>query len=184
MIIVVSDANIIVDLLQINLFNAFLKRDWQKHVPPDVTEEVQEPNSLQLSNAISSEEIFTPSFSSGDLSAIQKLKTRYASLLFADCACILLARKMSAILLTGERKLRSIASDNYKLEVHGTLWAMEKLLEAKIITYRKAYKKLSQLMKINDRLPQKECIRLLKSWKKNSEPLPPPKPPVITLFQS
>ncbi len=73
MIIVVSDANIIIDLLQIDFFNAFLKLDWQKHVPPDMTYEVQELNSRQLSNAISSGEIFTPSFSSEDLLALQKL---------------------------------------------------------------------------------------------------------------
>ena len=38
MIVVVSDANIIIDLLQIDLFAAFLKLDWEKHVPPDVAE--------------------------------------------------------------------------------------------------------------------------------------------------
>lgn len=46
--IVVCDANILIDLLQVDLFNAFLKLKWEVRVPPDVVDEVQEANSDQL----------------------------------------------------------------------------------------------------------------------------------------
>ena len=40
--IVVCDANILIDLLQVDLFNAFLQLKWEMHVPPDVVDEVQD----------------------------------------------------------------------------------------------------------------------------------------------
>ena len=45
MIIVVSDANIIIDLLQISLFPEFLKLNWEKYITPNVVDEVKEENS-------------------------------------------------------------------------------------------------------------------------------------------
>jgi hypothetical protein len=70
--IVVCDANILIDLLQIDLFNAFLKLKWEKHVPPDVVDEVQETNSDQLDRAIQSREIHLPVFSGYLSSSLQQ----------------------------------------------------------------------------------------------------------------
>ena len=173
MIVVVSDANIIIDLLQIDLFAAFLKLDWEKHVPPDVADEVQEDNSYQLIDAINEGRLARAQFNPSHLLEIQKLKAQYPPLSVADCSCIYMAENLPAILLTGERRLRSIATDAHRLEVHGTLWVMEILIEKRIVTHRLAHAKLSHLMKINNRLPQKECTRLLRRWEKNFEPLSP-----------
>ena len=167
MITVVTDANIIIDLLQIDIFRYFLKLNWGKYVPPDVTDEVQEPNSDQLIDAIKAGKIILPSFSSDDLLNIQELKTRYSALSFVDCSCLYLASHLSAILLTGERRLRNIATDAHHLTVHGTLYVLERLIEQNIITHRKAHEKLSQLMQINNRLPHRVCVRLLKRWEQN-----------------
>ena len=58
--IVVCDANILIDLLQVDLFNTFLKLKWDMHVPPDVVDEVQEENSDLLIQAIKSRDILVP----------------------------------------------------------------------------------------------------------------------------
>lgn len=178
MIVIVSDANILIDLLQIELFQGFLKINWEKHLPPNVIDEVREDNSNQLFNAIDNDKLIPPKFSSDDLLEIQKLKIRYPPLSLADCSCLYLAENLPAILLTGERKLRNIATGVHKLEVHGILWVIEKLIEDKIVTYRSAHEKLTQLIRINDRLPKNECDRYLRHWKKNFEPPKPSKPPI------
>ena len=84
--IVVCDANILIDLLQIDLFNAFLKLKWEVHVPPDVVDEVQEPNSDQLARAIHSREIHLPVFTPEELFNIQDCKAKYQSLSIQDCS--------------------------------------------------------------------------------------------------
>ena len=63
--IVACDANILIDLLQVDLFNAFLKLRWEMHVPPDVVDEVQEENSDLLIQAINSRDILVPTFTRG-----------------------------------------------------------------------------------------------------------------------
>lgn len=165
--IVVCDANILIDLLQVDLFNALLKLKWEMHVPPDVVDEVQEANSDQLAQAIRSGEILLPVFTSEDLFKIQDYKARYLPLAVQDCSCLLLAENCSAILLTGERKLKNIATSSHGIEVHGVLWIFERLVERKIITPRKAHARLTQLITLNNRLPKAECGRLLKRLVKN-----------------
>lgn len=50
MIAVISDANIIIDLLHSTLFADFLRLSWEKHVPPGVVDEVREDDSTALLN--------------------------------------------------------------------------------------------------------------------------------------
>lgn len=167
MIIVVSDANIIIDLLQINLFPDFLKINWEKYITPNVVDEVKEENSDLLFNAINANQVFMPPFEFDDLQQIQNYFSRYAPLSVADCSCLHMAEKISAILLTGEKQLRNIASTTHSLEVHGTLWILDHLIGDKIITYRQAYSKLTTLIQINPRLPKSEIEKRLRRWKKN-----------------
>jgi predicted nucleic acid-binding protein len=135
-----------------------------------VVDEVQEENSDQLVPAINAGKLILPSFNPEDLLIIQKFKARYSSFSVADCSCLFLAENLLAILLTGERRLRSVAKNSYRLNVHGILWVFEQLIEKKIITRRMAHTKLAHLMRVNSRLPQTECERLLKHWEKDLKP--------------
>jgi len=166
MTVAVCDTNVIIDLLQVDSFKSFLKLKWDKHVPPGVIDEVQEDNTDQLVTAINTGKLILPTFSPEELIKIQELKTQYPSLSIEDCSCLFLAERLSAVLLTGERRLRRIAADSHRVKVHGILWVFEQLIEEKIITQRVAHDKLTHLMKVNKRLPRKDCGRLLKLWLK------------------
>ncbi len=166
MIIVVSDANIIIDLLQINLFPDFLKLNWEKYITTNVVDEVKEENSDLLFKAISANQVFIPTLDFDDLQQIQNYFNRYAPLSVADCSCLHMAEKIPAILLTGEKQLRNIAHTAYSLEVHGTLWILDHMIEENIITYRQAHAKLTLLIQINPRLPKAEIEKRLRRWKK------------------
>ncbi len=165
--IVVCDANILIDLLQVDLFNAFLRLRWEMHVPPDVVDEVQEENSDQLARAIQSSDIQLPVFTPEELFHIQDYKARYQPLSIQDCSCLLLAEIFSAILLTGERKLKTIATSSHGIQVHGVLWIFEQLVAKKVITPSMAHAGLSKLLTLNNRLPKVECKRFLKRWGKS-----------------
>lgn len=162
--IVVCDANIIIDLLQVDLFIAFLKMNWEVHLPPDVVDEVQEPNSDQLEHAIQSHRLRLKVFTPEELYRIQDCKSRYQPLSIQDCSCLLLAESLPAALLTGEKKLRAIATSSHGVQVHGILWVLEQLVAKEAITTREAHTRLARLTTLNNRLPKVEYKRLLTQW--------------------
>lgn len=162
--IVVCDANIFIDLLQADLLPAYLNLGYKNHAPPGVVEEVQEQNRQILIDALETGQISVPIIK--NLDGISNLKNKYSSLSFQDCACLFLAIEFNAMLLTGEKPLRRIAKGKYGLQVHGTLFIFDELLENGRITFRMAHEKLSKLIADGTYLPFNECHKRLRRWKR------------------
>jgi predicted nucleic acid-binding protein len=162
--IVVCDANIFIDLLQVDLLPAYLNLGYKNHAPPGVIEEVKEQNCQMLIDAVETGQILIPTIE--NLNEISKLKNKYSSLSFQDSTCLFLAIKLNAMLLTGEKLLRRIAEEEYDLEVHGTLFIFDELLEDECITFRMAYEKLTRLITYGTYLPSNECQKRLRRWKR------------------
>ena len=76
-----------------------------------------------------------------------------------------LAKELNGILLTGDNKLRKIASDD-SVQVHGILHVLEMLVDYNIVPARKMADKLVKLKEINSRLPKDACEKLIEKWKK------------------
>ena len=162
--IVVCDANILIDLLQADLLPAYLNLRYENHAPPGVIEEVEEPNCQMLIDAIETGQISIPII--GNLNDISKLKNKYSALSFQDCTCLFMAIKLKAMLLTGEKPLKRIAEEKYAIEVHGTLYIFDELLQAELITFHMAYKKLNRLITNGTYLPFNECQIRLRRWRR------------------
>ncbi len=64
-----------------------------------------------------------------------RLRARFPSLSAPDAFALLLARRESGILLTGDRRLRSAATSE-GVERHGHLWLVERLSEHAIVANR------------------------------------------------
>jgi hypothetical protein len=73
-----------------------------------------------------------------------------------------------ANILTGEKKLKMIATTSHGIQVHGVLWIFDNLVGKRLITPHMAHTDLSQLLTLNNRLPKAECERLLKCWRKSN----------------
>ena len=82
-----------------------------------------------------------------------------------DKSVLHLALKIKGFILTGDGFLRKI-SDGNKLEVHGIFWLLDKFVEEKHITKKKACQCITDLMGYNKRLPQVECDKRLEDWGK------------------
>lgn len=63
--------------------------------------------------------------------------------------------KLDAILLTGDRKLKSVARGG-KIEVRGIFWVFDEMLRQKVIEKKEYKVKLTQLKEINRWLPEDE----------------------------
>jgi predicted nucleic acid-binding protein len=153
-------------MLKIDLFKSFLKLQLNKFVTDLVLNEIRESGIDQVHKAIDDGELNLVQFDDEDLFEIQTLKIKYPALSLQDCSCLFTAKAISVSLLTGEKKLTSI-SKQYKIEVHGILWVFDQMISERAINQRIALKKLSQLMGLNERLPEAECKKRLELWAKN-----------------
>jgi predicted nucleic acid-binding protein len=97
------------------------------------------------------------------LTAIQLAVQEDTRLSEQDWSAIFYAQKLDAIVLSGDKRLRSLATSK-KITVCGTFWILDQLVEASAITKQEACSFLQQLVSLNKRLPAEECERRLKLW--------------------
>lgn len=165
MIIVITDACFLIDLIDIDLFEEFLGLGYQVHITSSVFAELEGDEYVKpVSNSIKQQKMFLYNLTAADQAALEKLMRKHSSRLSEpDCSCLYLAKEINATILTCEKLLTKEAK-NLNLDVHGSLWILDELLAATMITKRIAYGKLEDLMMINHRLPAMECQKRLKRW--------------------
>ncbi len=164
MILLVNDANILIDLLKIDLLESFFQLQYEFHMTDFAAAEVQEDNVVELEHCFENGSLQKKAFNYEELVQVQLLEVEHQALSIADCSCLFHARTLSAKLLTGDAALRRTA-EQADIPVHGILWIFDELVSQEIVTKEQAYEKLSQLVTINSRLPADECKKRLKKWK-------------------
>ena len=121
MIFLVNDANILIDLLKIDLLDTFFQLEFDFQVTDMVFAEIQEDNVAELHRFIDRQLLTKQGFSFEELLKIQLIEVNNPALSIADCSCLYLAEKLSGTLLTGDGALRRIA-EQHNIPVHGILW--------------------------------------------------------------
>ena len=165
MIIIITDACFLIDLIDIDLFEEFIGLGYQVHITSSVFAELEGDEYVKpVAKCIRQKKIFLYKLTAADQAALEKLIRKHSSRLSEpDCSCLYLAKEINATILTCEKLLTKVAK-NLDLDVHGSLWILDRLLDASLITKRIAYRKLKDLMSINPRLPVIECQKRLKRW--------------------
>ena len=164
--VVVNDANILIDLIDVGLLDLFFQLELEMNIADSVINEFENEDDIKRLNMfIKKGKLRQHSFESDVITEILEYRNRYSSRLsFPDCSCIYLARNLSATLLTGDRPLTNAAREN-DITVHGTLWVFDQLIIAGLLNHKTAFIKLAKLMSINRRLPVSECKKRLNRWK-------------------
>ncbi len=165
MIFLVNDANILIDLLKIDLIDPFFKMEYGFQVTDMALAEIQEENAATISGIIEIGLLTRQRFTFEELLHIQQIEVENPSLSIADCSCLYLAEKIAATLLTGDAALRRIAEQK-GITVHGILWILDEIVARGLLSEKITQKKLVQLMALNPRLPINECQKRLKLWTK------------------
>lgn len=163
MTIAVHDASILIDLIGIGLIEQAFALEYRMVTTDFIIAELRAEQQNALRAFISNGTLTVDSADAETVAEIAALFEQHKALSFADCSVLLRARQLSAILLTGDKRLRTTAADS-QLEVHGVLWIIEQLVERKIIPARTATARIEALIHLNGRLPIDECRKLLKRW--------------------
>jgi predicted nucleic acid-binding protein len=165
MIIVVNDACLLIDLLDIDLFDEFIQLGFQAHITSSVLTEFKgDEYEKPIRESIRQGNLLLYNLTANDQDAIADLMQMHSSRLSEpDCSCLHLAGNINATILTCEKLLTQTAK-KLDMHVHGSLWILDQLIASTIITKKTAYRKLVELMSINPRLPKRACEKRLKQW--------------------
>lgn len=160
--IAVNDANILFDLIDLDLIHYLFQLDYSFCTTDIIIDEFKNENQKTIiQDVIKNANLLVISIQ--EIIKIFAEKQKHSKLSVQDCSVLIAAQEQNALILTGDNYLRKTAID-YKIEVHGILWIFDKLIEKEFITVETGYRKLTELMSLNNRLPINECNLRLEKW--------------------
>lgn len=158
--LLISDANIIIDMNTGGLLRLMFRFDATFAVPDVLYEEefrTGHPELLRLGLKRVELRGATVVYA-GRL--VEKYRTLGASI--NDLLALALARQEECPLLTGDGRLRT-AGQTEGIEVHGTLWLIEQMVRARTMTGRQAEAGYARMREAGRRLPWGEVAQQLRA---------------------
>lgn len=154
--LLVSDTNILIDIEVGNLTPVIFRLRFDIAVPDILFEsELREQHSHLLEAGLRVKRM-----SADAVREIEALSLKYSRTSIMDLSALALAKQEKCLLLTGDRDLREAAITE-GIEVHGTLWIVEKLLDVKLIEQRQARDSFVSMKAKGSRLPWNDVEKLL-----------------------
>ena len=163
--IAINDANILIDLVKTGLFEASLKLPVVYYTTSITFEELHDFQRAFFSDAIQQEKYRIIDITLDEMAEIYELITLDRNLSVQDWSAYYFSKKWACLLMTGDNRLQNRAS-SYGIQVCGILWILDELFSGQHITPTDAHHLLQQLMSVNKRLPQNECMERLRFWSK------------------
>ena len=162
MVITVTDANIFIDLIKLNMLGYLFGVELEIHTSSEIIDQLNESQQQQVSVFIHSRSLNVTYFTVDEIEEIQA-ETFPRALEFQDKTVYYLAKKIDAQVLTGDSALRKFCITK-QLTVHGIVWLFDRLLEKGLINSAVAINKMEHLLSFNDRLPKSECLKRIQEW--------------------
>lgn len=159
--IAITDANIFIDLIYVELIDDLFGIEVEIHTTINVVDELNTKQQHVLQK-FTKKAVLTIHSQEG-LNVPKGIKSN-RSLSDSDKSVFGLAIQLDAFILTGDRVIRQV-SGFQKIEVHGILWLFDQFLEKKLISKKNAIQHLKALMAYNRRLPTTECEQRINDWK-------------------
>ncbi len=162
--VVISDTNIFIDLLNVDLLDTFLKLPLEVHTTDFIIYELREEQVEVITEKINDKKITLNEANEEEYTEILEQMKERESLSLDDHSVYYYAKKLSATILTGDRAFRNFAEEKH-IEVRGILWVLDEIITNELLNKTEMVSKLTCLMETNKRLPSDECERRLEKWK-------------------
>lgn len=158
-LLAVSDANVLIDMEAGRLDEAMFGQKQMGYCVPDLLYE----RELKMRHGhLVSLGLRLVSLSGRAMEEVFRLSQTFQRVSRMDLFALVLAAQLSAILLTGDRELRKLARI-YRVECHGTVWMVERLIEWGATTPRAARNGYLAMRRAGSRLPWPEVEQSLSS---------------------
>lgn len=168
MIIVVNDANILIDLVKLQMLPFFFALELEFHTTSFILDEMYDEQQAQVKPFIDNGTLIVNEFSTEELMGIGRLEMEKPVLSPQDCSALFCAQKLNGKLISSDKNLRQFAKSK-EVEVHGHFWVFDQLVENQLINGGMACEKMTELCEvINPRLnlPKVECEKRILAWSK------------------
>ena len=156
MLLVISDASVLIDIECGELTTAMFSLSYQFAVPDILfAEELEERHAhlLQLG-------LICKTMSSDLIAEAYHLHQKYLRPSVDDMLALTLAKHEDCQLLTGDKALRD-AAEALHVQVHGTIWLVKQMIEDRKITIEVARVTFHRMKESGSRLPWFEVEKLL-----------------------
>ncbi|WP_281687308.1 PIN domain-containing protein [Pseudomonas citronellolis] len=161
--LLISDANILIDLEEGQLLEELFHLPYQFSVPDILfAEELEAQHAHLLDRGLRLSEL-----NSASMVYAMALTARVSGPSRNDCFALALARQERCPLLSGDQALRS-AAEVENVEVKGTLWVMEELIRHQIISVAVARASYERMRANARRLPWEQALRRLEQLEHQS----------------
>jgi predicted nucleic acid-binding protein len=158
--LLVSDANILIDMEEGNIMEELFKLPYDIAVSDILyADELEEQHSHLLQMGLSQAGLRSVS-----VQYAIDLITRARGPSRCDCLSLALAKQEGCTLLSGDKDLRELAKEE-GVNVKGTLWIVESLVEHNFITIEKAGQAYDKMKANGRRLPWDLAKQGLKKYK-------------------
>lgn len=139
--VAVKDANIFIDMESMGIFDLWQKLGYQTLTTSLIVQELEAGGHQE---AIAYIEADTIQVRDPSLESTEKLFNELSRISLPDASVLCLALETKALLLTGDRTLR-IAGEVRQVEVHGSIWILDQLVQSQLLPGPVAAEKLSRL---------------------------------------
>ncbi len=158
--LLISDANILIDMEVSGLTDLMFALPYEYMTPDTLfAEELREYHAGLLQKGLILE-----SLSPGQIERVKDLGEHHKGVSNHDLSAMVLAKSKEAPLLSGDRMLRQVCQQE-GIDVRGTLWLIEELFNAGLITAEDAETAYWRMEDDGSRLPWDEVERQIKAFK-------------------
>lgn len=159
--LIVTDANIIIDLAAGDLLETvFLLPEIEFHVPDVLyVEELAERHGRLPGLGLK-----VVSQPAEAVAEVERLRQSYRRASINDLFALALARRLGCTLLSGDRALRE-AAGREGVEVRGTLWLIETLVQARLVPIDRAEAAYEAMRRDGSWLPWDEVRAQVRRWR-------------------
>jgi predicted nucleic acid-binding protein len=157
MLIIISDASVLIDIECGELTSALFSLPWQFAVPDILFAEELAERHGHLSRC----GLISKTMNGELITEAYNLRHKHTKTNVNDLLALTLAKHEDCQLLTGDKALREVAQQ-LSVEVHGTIWLVQQMIQHKKITIEVAAVAFQRMKGLGSRLPWGEVGKILK----------------------
>ena len=159
----VTDANIFIDLIKLQMLALLFNIDMEIHTTKEIIDQLNDDQLLHLTEFIDSQNLRVHYLSVLQLQEVINLVAPRA-LELADKSVAWLSLQLTSTVLTGDGPLRKFCQTLH-LEVRGIIWLFDAIVEKGLLSPLSAAEKMEFLLSFNGRLPKDECSHRIQQWR-------------------
>jgi len=164
MILVVTDTNVFIDLMNVDAHTAFFALGFEVHTTDFVINELDEEQRRQLLPFRGNGQLTVARFTESEVKTFGVMTTK-VSIQFTDRSVVFLATQLKGMILSGDSNLWKECKSR-KLDVHGSIWVIEQIWTKRLLPPGSCIERLENLKKTNSRLPKDKIDVLIERIRK------------------